>query len=181
MTEPKNTESTNTESKSTGANAGSAGRTAPRTPKRRFGGTPAQILSALKFYKILAYATGTMLLLLVVELVLRYGFQSVLVAGGTDTAGMAHGLGLVNIDGGVMPVVGGVNLSTAVLIVHGWMYVIYLIADFRLWTLMRWPFGKLILIALGGVIPFLSFFVETKIHKEVLAEVAANPKAGKRY
>lgn len=174
MTEPKNSESTPVQNTA-------AAQPAKTTPKRRFGGTPAQILTALKFYKVLAYATGTMLLLLVIELVLRYAFGSVLVAGGTDTSGAAHGLGLVSIDGGVMPVTGGVNLSTAVLIVHGWMYVVYLIADFRLWTLMRWPFGKLVLIALGGVVPFLSFFVETKIHKEVLAEVAANPKAAKRY
>ncbi len=174
MTEPMNTEPMNTESAPTGPAAKVA-------PKRRFGGTPAQIMTALRFYKYLAYATGTMLLLLVIELIFRYGFNSVLVAGGTDTTGTAHGFGLVNITGGVMPVTGGVNLSTMVLIVHGWMYVIYLIADFRLWTLMRWPFGKLVLIALGGVIPFLSFFVEAKVHKEVLAEVAANPKAGKRY
>ncbi|MCC9069294.1 DUF3817 domain-containing protein [Arthrobacter cryoconiti] len=151
-------------------------------PKRRFGGTPAQILSALKFYKVLAYATGSMLLLLCLELVLRYGFQSVLMAGGTNSVtGASHGLGFVSIDGGVMAVAGGVNLSTLVLIVHGWMYVIYLIADFRLWSLMRWSFGKLVLIALGGVVPFLSFIVEGRIHKEVLGEVAANPKAGKRY
>jgi integral membrane protein len=169
VTEPRNTPQGNTASNPKGA------------PKRRFGGTPAQIFSALKFYKVLAYATGTMLLLLVIELVLRYGFQSVLVAGGTDTTGAAHGFGLVNIDGGVMAITGGVNLSTLVLIVHGWMYVVYLIADFRLWTLMRWSFGKLILIALGGVVPFLSFIVEGRVHKEVLAEVAANPKAGKRY
>lgn len=174
MTEPSNTESSP-------ATASNTAPTAKPTPKRRFGGTPAQILTALKFYKVLAYATGVMLLLLVIELVLRYAFQSVLVAGGTDMLGASHGLGLVHIDGGVMPIVGGVNLSTMVLIIHGWMYVVYLIADFRLWTLMRWPFGKLVLIALGGVIPFLSFFVEAKVHKEVLAEVAANPKAGKRY
>jgi integral membrane protein len=152
------------------------------SPKRRFGGTPAQILTALKFYKVLAYSTGTMLLLLVAELVLRYGFHSVLMAGGTNNVtGAAHGFGMVNIDGGVMAVTGGFNLSTMVLIIHGWMYVVYLIADFRLWSLMRWQFGKLILIALGGVVPFLSFIVEGRIHKEVLAEVAANPKAGKRY
>ena len=170
MTEPTNTESTPSQPAP-----------AKAAPKRRFGGTPAQILTALNFYKYLAYATGIMLLLLVVELIFRYGFGSVLVAGGTDTTGAAHGLGLVSIDGGVMPITGGVNLSTMVLIIHGWMYVVYLISDFRLWTLMRWPFSRLVLIALGGVVPFLSFFVEAKVHKEVLAEVAANPKAGKRY
>ncbi len=175
MSEPKNTESTPS------AQEAAARPAAKAAPKRRFGGTPAQILTALKFYKYLAYATGVMLLLLVVELIVRYALGSVLVAGGTDTTGAAHGLGLVSIDGGVMPITGGVNLSTMVLIIHGWMYVIYLISDFRLWTLMRWPFGKLVLIALGGVVPFLSFFVEAKVHKEVLAEVAANPKAAKRY
>lgn len=184
MTEPKNTESAPAAQRAQAAQPeqGAASRPAGKpAPKRRFGGTPAQILTALKFYKYLAYATGAMLLLLTVELILRYAFTSVLVAGGTDTTGAAHGFGLVSIDGGVMPITGGVNLSTLVLIVHGWMYVVYLIADFRLWTLMRWPFSKLILIALGGVIPFLSFFVEAKVHKEVLAELAAHPKAGKRY
>ncbi|MET4003104.1 integral membrane protein [Arthrobacter psychrochitiniphilus] len=178
MTDPMNKEATPTAPSAKDPSGPPAVKAAP---KRRFGGTPAQILSALKFYKYLAYATGVMLLLLVVELIIRYAFSSVLVAGGTDTAGAAHGFGLVNIDGGVMPITGGVNLSTTVLIVHGWMYVIYLIADFRLWTLMRWPFSRLVLIALGGVVPFLSFFVEAKVHKEVVAEVAANPKAGKRY
>ncbi len=175
MSEPTNTESTPTAPKTAAKPAVKA------APKRRFGGTPAQIHTALTFYKYLAYATGVMLLLLVIELIFRYALGSVLVAGGTDTTGAAHGLGLVSITGGVMPITGGVNLSTMVLIIHGWMYVIYLIADFRLWTLMRWPFGKLVLIALGGVVPFLSFIVEGKVHKEVLAEVAANPKAAKRY
>lgn len=179
MTEPKNTESN--AAPDAPALPEAAKKDTKAAPKRRFGGTPAQILTALTFYKYLAYATGVMLLLLVVELVFRYGFGSVLVAGGTDTTGAAHGFGLVSIDGGVMPVTGGVNLSTMVLIIHGWMYVVYLISDFRLWTLMRWPFSKLVLIALGGVVPFLSFIVEAKVHKEVLAEVAANPKAGKRY
>jgi integral membrane protein len=51
-----------------------------------------------------------------------------------------------------------------VLIVHGWMYVVYLMSNFRLWTLMRWPFSKMILLALGGVVPLLSFIVEKKFH-----------------
>jgi hypothetical protein len=62
-----------------------------------------------------------------------------------------------------------VNLSTGILIVHGWFYVVYLFSDFRLWSLMRWPFGRFILIALGGVIPFLSFILEVRIAREVRA------------
>ena len=73
------------------------------------------------------------------------------------------------------------NLSIAVLVAHGWLYVLYLIADFRLWSLMRWPFTRFVLIALGGVIPFLSIILERKVHREVEAELAAHPEAAKRY
>ena len=128
----------------------------PKKKKRRFGGTHAQIRSALGFYKVFAYVTGVLLLALVVEMVAKYGFDTEII-------------------------VGGVNLSIGVLILHGWMYVVYLLADFRLWQLMRWPFSKFILIALGGVVPFLSFVVEGRIHKQVLAELEAHPEAAKRY
>ncbi len=59
--------------------------------------------------------------------------------------------------------------------------MVYLFSDFRLWSMMRWPFMRFITIALGGVVPFLSFFVEHKVHREVEAELAAFPKAAKRY
>jgi hypothetical protein len=32
---------------------------------------------------------------------------------------------------------------------------------------MRWPFSRFVLIALGGVIPTLSFFVEVRVAREV--------------
>ncbi|NQD42957.1 DUF3817 domain-containing protein, partial [Glutamicibacter halophytocola] len=38
--------------------------TTPAPKPRKFGGTPAQIRSAAKFYKVFAYITGVMLLLL---------------------------------------------------------------------------------------------------------------------
>ncbi len=146
----------------------------PGTKKRRFGGTHAQIQSALGFYKVLAYATGVMLLLVVVEMVAKYGFQSEIIAGGS-----AGALGLVNEN--LVDSAGGFNLSTAVLIVHGWLYVVYLIADFRLWQLMRWPFSRFIIIALGGVVPLLSFIVEKRIHRRVEEELAAHPEGQSRY
>ncbi len=152
-------------------------------PKRRFGGTLAQIRSALEFYKIMAYLTGSMLLLLTLEMILRYGFGLMLVAGGVDAAtGAANSLSFTHVGpDNVLGVTGSFNVSMAVLIVHGWMYVVYLIGDFRLWSLMRWPFKRFILIALGGVIPFLSFIVEKRIHREVLVELAKFPTATKRY
>lgn len=151
-----------------------------RPKKRRFGGTEQQIRSALGFYKVLAYATGVMLLLVVVEMIAKYGFGSDIIAGGTSVeTGESVILGFNDVV--EQTITGGFNLSTAVLIVHGWMYVVYLIADFRLWSLMRWPFGKFILIALGGVVPLLSFIVEKRMHREVETELAAHPEASARY
>jgi integral membrane protein len=63
----------------------------------------------------------------------------------------------------------GVDVSTGILIAHGWLYVLYLFSDFRLWSLMRWNAVRFVTIALGGVIPFLSFFVEARINRQVKA------------
>ncbi|NKX53699.1 DUF3817 domain-containing protein [Arthrobacter mobilis] len=148
--------------------------------KRRYGGTHAQIRSALTFYKVASYITGVMLLLLCAEMVLRYGFNLFLFAGGTNTVtGQPFGFGLAQAEPAA--VAGGANLSIAVLIAHGWLYVVYLLADFRLWSLMRWPFPRFVLIALGGVIPFLSFFLERRVHRQVEEDLASHPEAAKRY
>lgn len=144
---------------------------------RRFAGTPSQIRSASNFYKVLAYATGVMLLLLCAEMIVKYIWELELFVGGTMIDGTANALGLVNRG----DISGGVNISLMILIVHGWMYVVYLLADFRLWSLMRWPFSRFITIALGGVVPLLSFFMEKKVHGEVERELASHPQAAKRY
>lgn len=146
-------------------------------PERRFGGTQRQIRSALGFYRFTAYITGIFLLLLVGEMIAKYAFGTELYVGGTTLDGASHGFGFAPTDA----VLDGVNLSIGVLIVHGWLYVLYLIADFRLWTLMNWPASRLIVIALGGVVPFLSFIVEAKVQKEVKAELVNAPQAIQRY
>ncbi|MGP9651525.1 DUF3817 domain-containing protein [Glutamicibacter sp. AOP38-B1-38] len=151
--------------------------TTPAARPRKFGGTPAQIRSAAIFYKVFAYATGVMLLLLVAEMIFKYFWQLELFVGGELLNGTANTISMLN----RAEISGGVNISLGILIVHGWMYVVYLFADFRLWSLMRWPFSRFITIALGGVIPLLSFFTERTVHAEVDAELAAHPKAAKRY
>ncbi len=127
-----------------------------------------KIRGALKFYQVFAYVTGIMLLLLVSEMVVKYGFHYEFYAFGD------HGvLAFVPWDpSGTLPVATGINLSTGILIAHGWLYVVYLFSDFRLWSLMRWNFAKFVQIALGGVIPFLSFFVEAIITKQVRTYLA---------
>lgn len=147
------------------------------TRKRTFAGTRQQIKAAAAFYKVASYITGVMLLLLVVEMVLKYAFNLVAYAGGTTLSGGANVFTLVQ-EG---QVVGGFNVSIAVLIAHGWLYVVYLLAVFILWSRMRWSLGQFIAIALGGVVPFLSFIMEAKVHRQVQADLAQNPEAIRRY
>jgi hypothetical protein len=67
----------------------------------------------------------------------------------------------------------GLDLTAVSLIVHGWLYVAYLFGDFRLWTLFRWSFARFLVIALGGVVPLLSFFTERHFSKVAEKDIAA--------
>ena len=149
----------------------------PRPRQRRFGGTAAQIQGALKFYKVFAFITGIMLLILVAKMIMDYGFGYELYAGGTTAEGAENSLGFHPQDS----VVDGTGISYWIAVIHGWIYVIYIVAGFRLWYLMSWKVGRLVTIVLGGVVPFLSFVVERKIAREVRADVASNPEAVRRY
>jgi hypothetical protein len=133
------------------------------------------IKSALRFYRVGAYITGSFLLLLVVEMVLKYVFSYEVELGGSGGI-----ITLVNYfpSLGKSPGLTGVNLSIGILIVHGWFYVVYLLADFTLWSRMRWPFAMFILIALGGVVPFLSFIAEHFVAKRARRELAELRAAG---
>ncbi|MET0955732.1 MAG: DUF3817 domain-containing protein [Cryobacterium sp.] len=126
-----------------------------------------RIPGALRLYQVSSIITGVFLLLLCVEVILKFVFQYELEVGGPNGF-----LALVARD-----TVTAFNLSTAILIVHGWFYVLYLFADFRLWSIMRWPFATFLLIALGGIIPFLSFFLEVRIGNRVKAYLAAHTAA----
>lgn len=125
-------------------------------PQRPLRATPAEIRSGLTFYKIAAILTGTFLLLLCVEMILKYAFHY-----------EVH--------------IGSLNVSKTVLIIHGWLFVVYLLADFNLFNKLRWPLSKFLLVALGGVIPFLSFFLESKVHREVEAQIGEIETAASRY
>jgi len=121
-----------------------------------------RIRRAVSVYKVSSIITGTFLLLLCAMMVLRYGL-------GVDIELMGP-YGFLALTPKELIV--GVNLSTAILIVHGWLYVLYLATDFVLWRSIRWSFGKFLFIALGGVIPLLSFFLERRVPREALAAIA---------
>jgi len=122
-----------------------------------------RIRSALRLYRVTSVVTGVFLLLLVLMMVTRYGFGVDIEMNGPEGF-----LALTPKD-----LIIGVNLSTVILILHGWFYVVYLYSDFRLWSLMRWTFPRFIIIALGGVVPFLSFIVERRVHRQTVAELDA--------
>ncbi|WP_226925152.1 DUF3817 domain-containing protein [Georgenia thermotolerans] len=100
--------------------------------------------SAFKVYRVMAFVTGAMLLVLCLEMVLKYGFN----------------------DG--QPVLG-----SWVAIVHGWIYVIYIVTVFNLWSTMRWGFGRIIALVAGGVVPLLSFIMETRAQRWFAADLPA--------
>jgi len=137
----------------------------PRTPDPK---DYDKIRHSLRAYQIMAWVTGVFLVLVVVEMVIKYGFGYEI-----DGFGPNGFLSLAPWAPEPAPnMVVGVNLSVLVLIVHGYIYVVYLICSFLLVNWMRWRTTRFILIALGGVVPFLSFFVEHKVSRDVRASLA---------
>ena len=144
-----------------------------------------QIRRSLRFYQIASVITGVGLLLLVAEMVLKYTpigvelwaggggflhFDKVIPGPGcTPTSMLTPWVGGCEIESTGQ----GFNVSQAILIIHGWFYVVYLLACFRVWSLMRWPFWRFILLAGGGVIPFLSFIMEIFVVRDVRAYLAS--------
>ena len=101
---------------------------------------------ALGRYRFMAYVTGVMLLLLCVEMILVYGVKI-----GPDTK----------------------RLIAWIPFAHGWIYVAYLVTVVDLWSKMRWAFGRLVVMVLGGVVPVMSFVVEKRVHTDADAKIAA--------
>lgn len=123
-----------------------------------------RIRKALKTYMVTSVITGVMLLLLVSVMVMKYAFGVELFVNTPE--GAFHFYPTIPL-GQEDDLRVGFNLFKAILIAHGWFYVIYLISNFMLWSPMRWPFWRFLLLALGGVIPFLSFWLEGRTAKTV--------------
>jgi integral membrane protein len=51
---------------------------------------------------------------------------------------------------------------------HGFLYMVYLVGTFDLFRRVRWSFPRLVVMALAGTIPFLSFYAERKTSHELL-------------
>ncbi|QCB95190.1 DUF3817 domain-containing protein [Cellulomonas shaoxiangyii] len=94
----------------------------------------------------MAWVTGVMLLVLCVEMVLKY---------------------VVHAPESVMGAIGWVPFA------HGWIYVVYLVTVFDLWSTLRWRLGRLVTMALAGVVPLMSFVLERRVHAQAQARIDA--------
>lgn len=104
-----------------------------------------KIRGALTRYRIMAIITGTFLLILTAVTLVKYIGQWVFDWEHEGFLAIALGIGIV----------------------HGWIYVVYLLTCLDLWTKMKWKFGRLVYMALGGVIPVLGLFLEVRLAREV--------------
>ncbi|TCC56123.1 DUF3817 domain-containing protein [Kribbella pittospori] len=96
------------------------------------------VRGALTRYRVIAYIVGVMLLVLLF---------------------VAMPLKYLADDPSAMDVVGPL---------HGFLYVIYLLGTFDLFRRVRWSLPRLVLMALAGTIPFLSFYAERKTTHELV-------------
>ena len=133
-----------------------------------------RIRTALKFYKVTSIITGSMLLLLCAVMVMKYAFHVQLFLFTPNGFARFEPLPEAGLESNFTPQ--GFDLFKAILIAHGWFYVVYLISNFMLWSPMRWPFVRFLLLALGGVIPFMSFFLEVRTVREVNAYLDAHER-----
>jgi integral membrane protein len=129
------------------------------------------VTKVLGLYRIAASVTGVLLLVITALYAIRLSISADLWLAGPhgifsfetftiDSDGFKTGLPT-----------SGLDLTSMVLIVHGWLYVFYLYTDFRLWSLLKWNLGRFLLIAAGGVVPLLSFFAERHFRKIAFAEL----------
>jgi integral membrane protein len=100
--------------------------------------------SVLTRYRVMAYTTGVLLVLLCLSMIAKYGFQ---------------------IDGAA-------DVTRVVAIAHGWLYVVYLVVAFDLGSKAKMPIGRQLWVLLAGTIPTAAFFVERRISRELEAKVA---------
>ncbi|MEW2496064.1 DUF3817 domain-containing protein [Streptomyces nodosus] len=100
--------------------------------------------SVLTRYRVMAYVTGVLLVLLTLGVIAKY----------------------------VLDINGAADFTRVVGIAHGWLYVVYLVFAFDLGSKAKWPVGKQLWVLLAGTIPTAAFFVERKVSRELETKLA---------
>ncbi|KEI44092.1 DUF3817 domain-containing protein [Saccharopolyspora rectivirgula] len=94
----------------------------------------------LTFYRIMAYVTAVLLILLCLAMVFKYGWP----------------------EGSPLQVRGD-SLVSMIGVAHGWLYMVYLFVAFVLTKQLAVPIGRMLLVLLAGTVPFGAFFAERKV------------------
>ncbi|MFJ3225429.1 DUF3817 domain-containing protein [Streptomyces sp. NPDC086783] len=105
--------------------------------------------SVLTRYRVMAYVTGVLLVLLTLGVIAKY---------------------LLHMDGAE-------DFTKVVGIAHGWLYVVYLLFAFDLGSKAKWPVGKQLWVLAAGTIPTAAFFVERRVSRELEARIADDAPA----
>ena len=101
-------------------------------------------------YRVMAFIVGTALLILTTIVILQYGFH---LRSEMKTPAMI-----------VAPI-------------HGYLYIVYLVAAADLARRARWGIGRIVLVVCSGFVPFLAFVIEHRVYRQMQAEWAAEPAA----
>ncbi|MFH9982792.1 DUF3817 domain-containing protein [Streptomyces sp. NPDC017179] len=105
--------------------------------------------SVLTRYRVMAYVTGVLLVLLTLGVIAKY----------------------------VLGMNGAASFTSVVGIAHGWLYVVYLVFAFDLGSKAKWPVTKQLWVLLAGTIPTAAFFVERKVSRELESRLAEQGEA----
>ena len=65
------------------------------------------------------------------------------------------------------------RLSETISPIHGFLYIVYLVLTVDLARRAGWSVGRTLLVALAGTVPFVSFVVERRMTRDVLAHTSA--------
>ncbi len=105
--------------------------------------------AALTRYRVLAYATGVFLILLTINMVLKYVVDSER------------------------------HIGDWLAMVHGWLYLAYVLVAVDLWfrTGKTLAVGRTILVVLAGTVPLMSFVAERWVRHQVEPMLDGEPGA----
>jgi len=103
-------------------------------------------------YRVMAYITGSFLLILTTATLVKYIGKAL----GWESEGFQS----------------FESFQAVVGIIHGWIFIVYVAACAFLWMRMKWAFGRLVTMVLGGVVPGMSFVMERRISREVAASLS---------
>lgn len=94
-------------------------------------------------YRVLALIVGVLLLVGTVDAILKYGFSE-----GSSAQNLGETLDVV-------------------WLVHGWIYIVYVVVAFVLTQRARWTLPQFLLMMIAGLIPGLIFWVEARVARQL--------------